>query len=198
MSPLPTRNSQLALRRADFRAVPEMLDYAAQGETGVTFYSVRGEPCRPDLARHPRPRPCRGPPPDRRGICPRRANSCYRRHLAGLLRQLLRRPVRRPCCRCRSRSLSDRRQDAYLDQLKRQLAASGAVAAVGVDDLGGLPGRRRPRLPGRPPAWRRVRHRSAAGKTGQSPPAGAGRSLLHPVLLGSTRQPHGVQITQAL
>ena len=40
---LPTRNSQLALRRADFRTVPEMLDYAAQGETGVTFYSVRGE-----------------------------------------------------------------------------------------------------------------------------------------------------------
>ena len=40
---LPTRNSQLALRRADFRSVPEMLDYAAKGETGVTFYSVRGE-----------------------------------------------------------------------------------------------------------------------------------------------------------
>ena len=36
---LPTRNSQLALRRADFRTVPEMLDYAAEGETGVTFYS---------------------------------------------------------------------------------------------------------------------------------------------------------------
>ena len=43
MTPLPTRNSTLALRRADFRSVPEMLDYAAQGETGVTFYSVRGE-----------------------------------------------------------------------------------------------------------------------------------------------------------
>ena len=35
MDLLPTRNSQLALRRADFRSVPEMLDYAAQGETGV-------------------------------------------------------------------------------------------------------------------------------------------------------------------
>ena len=40
---LPTRNSQLALRRADFRSVPEMLDYAARGETGVTFYNARGE-----------------------------------------------------------------------------------------------------------------------------------------------------------
>ena len=43
MTPLPTANSKLALRRAAFRSVPEMLDYAAQGETGVTFYSARGE-----------------------------------------------------------------------------------------------------------------------------------------------------------
>ena len=43
MTPLPTRNSQLPLRRAAFRSVPEMLDYAAQGETGITFYSARGE-----------------------------------------------------------------------------------------------------------------------------------------------------------
>src|SRR6185436_13103843 len=43
MTPLPSRNSQLALRRAGFGTVPEMLDYAARGETGVTFYSVRGE-----------------------------------------------------------------------------------------------------------------------------------------------------------
>ena len=47
MNPLPTRNSQLALRRADYRSVPEMLDYAARGETGVTFYNVRGEILRP-------------------------------------------------------------------------------------------------------------------------------------------------------
>ena len=43
MTPLPTRNSQLALRRADYKSVPEMLDYAARGETGITFYNVRGE-----------------------------------------------------------------------------------------------------------------------------------------------------------
>ncbi|HEX9522085.1 MAG TPA: hypothetical protein VF949_03900, partial [Reyranella sp.] len=43
MNPLPTRNSKLALRRADYRSVPEMLDYAARGETGITFYNVRGE-----------------------------------------------------------------------------------------------------------------------------------------------------------
>ena len=43
MNPLPTANPKLALRRAAFRSVPEMLDYAAQGDTGVTFYSARGE-----------------------------------------------------------------------------------------------------------------------------------------------------------
>ena len=43
MTPLPTRNSLLALRRADYQSVPEMLDYAARGETGITFYNVRGE-----------------------------------------------------------------------------------------------------------------------------------------------------------
>src|SRR5690348_18300397 len=42
MDSLPTRHS-LALRRAAFGSVPEMLDYAAQGETGVSFYSARGE-----------------------------------------------------------------------------------------------------------------------------------------------------------
>ena len=43
MNPLPTRNRSLALRRAAFRSVPEMLDYAAEGETGVTFFNAKGE-----------------------------------------------------------------------------------------------------------------------------------------------------------
>ena len=43
MKSLPTRNSQLALHRAGFISVPTMLDYAAEGETGVTFYNAKGE-----------------------------------------------------------------------------------------------------------------------------------------------------------
>src|SRR4051812_42585436 len=43
MNPLPTRNTRLAWRRAAFRSALEMLDYAAGGATGITFYSVRGE-----------------------------------------------------------------------------------------------------------------------------------------------------------
>ena len=43
MNLLPTRNRTLALHRAVFRSVPEMLDYAAKGETGVTFFNAKGE-----------------------------------------------------------------------------------------------------------------------------------------------------------
>jgi fatty-acyl-CoA synthase len=58
---LPTRNSQLPCAAPIFGSVPEMLDYAARGETGVTFYSVRGEilsawPWR-EIASAPRSRP---------------------------------------------------------------------------------------------------------------------------------------------
>jgi fatty-acyl-CoA synthase len=41
-SPTPTF-SQTPQRRGDFGTVLEALDYAAQGETGLNFYSVRGE-----------------------------------------------------------------------------------------------------------------------------------------------------------
>ena len=43
MKLLPTRNSKLPLHRAGFASVPAMLDHAAQGETGVTFYNAKGE-----------------------------------------------------------------------------------------------------------------------------------------------------------
>ena len=43
MKMLPTRHSTLPLHRAGFTSVPAMLDYAAKGETGVTFYNAKGE-----------------------------------------------------------------------------------------------------------------------------------------------------------
>ncbi|MGI9507882.1 MAG: AMP-binding protein, partial [Geminicoccaceae bacterium] len=43
MTPTPTSNSHLALRRADFQTLPEALDYAAKGVTGFNFYSARAE-----------------------------------------------------------------------------------------------------------------------------------------------------------
>ncbi|MEZ5935789.1 MAG: fatty acyl-AMP ligase [Alphaproteobacteria bacterium] len=43
MTPTPTSNPRLPFRRADFRTLPEALDYAANGTTGFNFYSARAE-----------------------------------------------------------------------------------------------------------------------------------------------------------
>ena len=80
-------------------------------------------------------------------------------------------------------------KDAYLDQLRRQLAASGAVAAVGIDDLAGYPRRRRQGIPGGAPARRHGRARCAAGEAGRPAAARPRRALLHPVLLGQHAPP---------
>src|SRR5262252_7290705 len=139
MTPLPTRNSQLVLRRAGFGSVPEMLDYAAQGETGVTFYSVRGEILSASSWREIR---------DRAHVTARRLigagfargerilitadtwpgffDAFFGAQYAGLLPV----PVSVP--------VGIGGKDAYLEQLRRHLAASGAVAALGVDDLAGF------------------------------------------------------------
>jgi fatty-acyl-CoA synthase len=198
MSPLPTRNSQLASRRADFRAVPEMLDYAAQGETGVTFYSVRGETLSALTWRDIR---------DRAHVVARRLigagfargerilitadtwpgffDSFFGAQYAGLLPV----PVSVP--------VGIGGKDAYLDQLKRQLAASGAVAAVGVDDLGGFLADAARDFP----AVRLHGGLSAIEALPEKPvdlrPLGPADLCYIQFSSGSTRQPHGVQITQA-
>ena len=185
MNPLPTRNSQLALRRADYESVPEMLDYAARGETGVTFYSVRGEILSALAWREVR---------ERAQVTARRLIGAgfaagerilitadtwpgffdlfFGAQYAGLLPV----PVSIP--------VGIGGKEAYLDQLRRQLAASGAVAAVGVDDLAGFLADAARAIPRRPPAWRHGRDRGAAGEAGRSQAARTGRPLLHPVLLG--------------
>ncbi|MEM7041428.1 MAG: fatty acyl-AMP ligase [Pseudomonadota bacterium] len=43
MTPTPTSNPDLAIRRAEFQTLPEALDYAAKGVTGFSFYSARAE-----------------------------------------------------------------------------------------------------------------------------------------------------------
>ena len=193
---LPTRNSQLALRRADFRTVPEMLDYAAQGETGVTFYSVRGEIFRPRSGARSRARPRHRAPPDRRGVCTRRAHlitadtwpgffdSFFGAQYAGLLPV----PVSVP--------VGIGGKDAYVDQLRRQLAASGAVAAVGIEDLSGFLAEAAREFPA-------VRLHGGMSVVDALPEKQVDLRPLGPSDLcyiqfssGSTRHPHGVQITQ--
>ncbi|MBM3650497.1 MAG: AMP-binding protein, partial [Alphaproteobacteria bacterium] len=139
MTPLPTRNSELAFRRAGFASVPEMLDYAARGETGVTFYSVRGEILSALAWREIRERAQvtarrligAGFAPGERLLVtadtwPGFFDAFFGAQYAGLVPV----PVSVP--------VGIGGKDVYLEQLRRQLAASGAVAAVGVDDLAGF------------------------------------------------------------
>ena len=43
MTPTPTTNHDLVFRRADFATLPEAIDYAAKGVTGLNFYSAKCE-----------------------------------------------------------------------------------------------------------------------------------------------------------
>ncbi len=198
MDPLPTRNSQLALRRAGFGSVPEMLDYAAQGETGVTFYSVRGE-----ILSALSWRDIRG----RAQITARRLigagfargerilvtadtwpgffDAFFGAQYAGLLPVPVSVPV----------GLGGK--DAYLDQLRRQLAASGAVAAVGIEDLAGFLADASREFP----AVRLHGGMSVIDALPEKPvdlrPLGPADLCYIQFSSGSTRHPHGVQITQA-
>src|SRR5476649_1968424 len=139
MPTFPTLNTRLAHRRADFRSVPEMLNYAAQGETGVTFYNAKGEilsalSWHDVRARaHVVARKLIGAGFERgerilitADTWPGFFDVFFGAQYAGLLPV----PVSIP--------VGIGGKEAYLDQLRRQLAASGAVAAVGVDDLAGF------------------------------------------------------------
>jgi fatty-acyl-CoA synthase len=195
---LPTRNSQLALRRADFRTVPEMLDYAAQGETGVTFYSVRGEILSASTWREIRERAHvtarrligAGFAPGERILItadtwPGFFDAFFGAQYAGMLPV----PVSVP--------VGIGGKDAYLDQLRRQLAASGAVAAVGIEDLSGFLADAAREFP----AVRLHGGTSVIDALPEKPvdlrPLGPADLCYIQFSSGSTRQPHGVQITQA-
>jgi len=198
MSPLPTRNRQLALRRAGFQSVPDMLDYAAQGETGVTFHSARGEQLSALPWKEVRERAhvvarkligagfARG---ERLLITadtwPGFFDAFFGAQYAGLLPV----PVSIP--------VGIGGKDAYLDQLRRQFAASGAVMAVGLDDLADFLADAAGEFPA-------VRLHGGMAVIEALPEKPVDLRPLQPDELcyiqfssGSTRHPHGVQITQA-
>ena len=198
MDPLPTRNRQLALHRAAFRSVPEMLDHAAKGETGVTFYSARGEllsvlPWKEVRERaHVMARKLIGAgfaAGDRLLITadtwPGFFDAFFGAQYAGLLPV----PVSIP--------VGIGGKDAYLDQLRRQFAASGAVCAVGLDDLAGFLAEAAQEFP----QLRLHGGMEVLEVLPEKPvdlrPLGAGELCYIQFSSGSTRHPHGVQITQA-
>lgn len=197
MDSLPTRHS-LALRRAAFGSVPEMLDYAAQGETGVSFYSARGERLSALPWKEVRERAhvmarkligagfARG---DRLLITadtwPGFFDAFFGAQYAGLLPV----PVSIP--------VGIGGKEAYLDQLRRQFAASGAVAAVSLDELAGF-------LAEAAQEFSALRLHGGMDVLDSLPekavdlrPLGPADTCYIQFSSGSTRHPHGVQITQA-
>jgi fatty-acyl-CoA synthase len=197
MNSLPTRNQQLALRRADFRSVPEMLDYAAQGETGVTFYSARGEQLSSLTWKDVRERAhvvarkligagfARG---DRLLITADTWAGFFDSFFGAQYAGLLPVPVSIP--------VGIGGKEAYLDQLRRQFAASGAVAAVGLDDLAGFLAEAAKefgalRLHGSMDAIDALPEKAVDLR-----PLGADELCYIQFSSGSTRHPHGIQITQ--
>jgi fatty-acyl-CoA synthase len=198
MNPLPTRNAKLAARRTAFPTVPQMLDYAAEGETGATFYNARGELLSTLSWRDMRERAhvtarkligagfARG---ERILITadtwPGFFDAFFGAQYAGLLPV----PVSIP--------VGIGGKEAYLDQLRRQLAASGAVAAVGIDDLAGF-------LADAAKDFPAVRLHGGMQVIERLPEKPVDLRPLGPADLcyiqfssGSTRHPHGVQVTQA-
>ena len=197
MPTFPTLNTRIVHRRADFRSVPEMLNYAAQGETGVTFYSAKGE-ILSALSWH-----------DVRA----RAHVVARKLIAAGFEKgerilltadtwpgffdlffgcqyagLLPVPVSIP--------VGIGGKDAYLDQLRRQIAASGAVAAIGIDELAGFIAEAAREFPA-------IRLHGGMDAIDSLPDAAVDLRPLGPeddcyiqFSSGSTRHPHGVRIVQ--
>lgn len=199
MNALPTLSAALPMRRADFASVPEMLNYAARGDTGVTIYSARGEILSARSWREIRERAhvvarkligagfARN---DRMLITadtwPGFFDLFFGAQYAGLLPV----PISLP--------MGIGGKQAYLDQLRRQLAASGAVAAIGLDDLAGFLAEVAREFP----AVRLHGGMAALEALPENPveelrPLQAGDTCYIQFSSGSTRQPHGVRVTQA-
>ena len=162
-----------------------MLDYAAQGETGVTFYSATGELLSALAWREVR---------ERAHVAARKLigagfaagerllitadtwpgffDAFFGAQYAGLLPV----PVSIP--------VGIGGKEAYLDQLRRQFAASGAVAAVGLDDLAGFLADAAQEFPAVRLHGGMDVLEALPEKRGRPAAARAGRPLLHPVLVG--------------
>ncbi len=130
MHPTPTTSENLGYRRADFATLTEALDYAARGKAGLNFYSGRGDLTAilsySELRERARTVACglirAGLPPRARLLIvadtdPDFATLFMACQYAGLLPV----PVAVPM------TLGGR--EAYVGQLSRQLASSGAMAA---------------------------------------------------------------------
>ncbi len=196
MTPTPTRNLALPFRRGGFACLSEALDYAARGETGVNFFNARGR-----LTAVLPWREARGQAQvfarrligagfavgDRLLITadtwPGFVTAFFGAQYAGLLPV----PVSLPA------GLGAR--DAYIAQLRRQIAASGTVAALAIDSLASYLAAAAAgtsvRLVGTMTAFEALPEKPVDLR-----PLGAGQRCYLQFSSGSTRFPLGVDICQ--
>ena len=196
MNPTPTLNPTLPLRRGGFSSVVEALDYAAQGETGLNFYDARGRLLSSltyrDMAARARVFARRligaGFARGERILItadtwPGFADAFFGAQYAGLVPV----PVSLPA------GLGGK--DAYIEQLRRQLAASGAVAALAADELASYVA-----TAAEGTAARLVGPMAAFEALPEKPvdprPWGAGERCYLQFSSGSTRFPLGIDIRQ--
>jgi fatty-acyl-CoA synthase len=136
LEPTPRENARLARRVCDFATIPEALDYAARGETGLNIYSARGE-----LAERLSYRELRDQaiplarrllasglrPGDRMAILADTHGDFMRVFFAAQYAGIVPAPLPLPA------TFGGR--EAYVEQIARQIASCGARAATGPEEL---------------------------------------------------------------
>ena len=136
LSRTPTDSSGLVRRLADFATLTEALDYAAKGETGLNFYSARGglesvlsyRDLRDRALSYGRRLSAAGIHPGERvallaATAPAFLELFFACQYAGII------PIPMPL------PTAFGRREAYIDQIKGQMSASGARMALGPEEF---------------------------------------------------------------
>ncbi|MEM9439655.1 MAG: fatty acyl-AMP ligase [Pseudomonadota bacterium] len=197
MTPTPTSNPSLAFRRADFQSLTEALDYAAQGVTGLNFYSARAELAATLTYAELRDRATTmargliqaGIQPGQRFVLlgdtdPDIITGFFACQYASLVPVIVPIPA----------SLGGR--DAYVEQLKRLLTSSEAAVAMAPEAYLGFLEQAVAGLPVKPMIGSPADFADLPGGAVDIRPFGPDDACYLQYSSGSTRWPHGVDVPQ--
>ncbi|MGI9501655.1 MAG: fatty acyl-AMP ligase [Geminicoccaceae bacterium] len=197
MTLTPTSNPKLTYRRADFDSLPEALDYAAKGVTGINFYSARAElvsslsyaELRENAAEMARGLIQAGFEPEQRVVLlgdtdPGIITAFFACQYASLI------PVIAPI----PASLGGR--EAYIEQLQRLLTSSDATVAMAPADYLGFLEEAVGGLDINPKTGTPADFAALPGNAVDIRPFGPGDACYFQYSSGSTRWPLGVDVPQ--
>lgn len=197
MSITPTENANLPLNHGDFPTLHAALDYAARGRTGLNFYSSRGDlvdalnyaELREEAIAAARRMITLGLKPGDRAILLADTNRAFMTQFLGCqYASVVPAPVAIP--------VLFGEQEAYIANLRRQIAGCGAAAAIAPDALIDLLRRAAEGLEmtfiGSESEFAALPLADAAPR-----PFGADEMAYLQYSSGSTRAPRGIEITQA-